>query len=326
MKKNKIISVTNLKKYFPVPNQSFFNRLPNWNKALDEINFSIFNNEVLGIVGESGSGKTTLLKCLLLLEKPTAGSVFYKGINIFDNLSNEVLKNYRRDIQAVFQDTTSALNPRMRVSEIICEPLIAQKKLNKQEMQIKVQNVLSKVGLSEASLTKYPHEFSGGQRQRIAIARALVSNPECIFLDEPVSSLDVSIRGQVLNLLKELQKYFGLTYVIIAHDLSVIRHISCRILVLYLGHIVEQANTEELFENPMHPYTRALLSAAFSCLPNIEKIKLALDYKEKSSTIDISGGCPFYTRCPHSIEKCFMEKPGFREVFPGHNVSCWLVE
>ena len=318
-----ILEVRNLQMYFPVTSGIIFQRKVADIKAVDGVTFSIKKGETLGLVGESGCGKTTAGRCILQLYKPTAGDVLFEGQRLNDLSSKEMIP-FRRKMQIIFQDPYGSLNPRMTCGDIIGEPLVIHKLTSgKGEYNDRIAELLTVVGLNPYMADRYPHEFSGGQRQRIGIARALAVNPSFIVCDEPVSALDVSIQAQVINLLEELQDQFGLTYLFIAHDLSVVRHISDRVAVMYLGHIVEIADRDELHENPQHPYTKALLSAVPIPDPALEaqreRIVLTGDVP---SPMNPPEGCVFHTRCPEKIDDCTLGMPELREVSPGHYVAC----
>lgn len=313
-----MLEVKNLKQYFPV-NTGFFSST--MLKAVDDVSFSIKRGETLGLVGESGCGKTTVGRSLLQLYKPTAGEVWFDGQKIE---SKESIQMLHKRAQMVFQDPYSSLNPRFTVADIVAEPIDVHKLCaSKKERNERILELLSIVGLSPEQATRYPHEFSGGQRQRVGIARALASNPEFIVCDEPVSALDVSIQAQVINMLEELQEKLGLTYLFIAHDLSVVKHISDRIAVMYLGHMVELADANELHHNPLHPYTISLLSAV--PIPDPQKARqskrIVLE-GDVPSPLKVPSGCPFRTRCPRATAQCAECKPEFKEAAPGHFVAC----
>lgn len=322
-----LLEVKNMKMYFPVTSGIIFQKKVADVKAVDNVSFTIARGETLGLVGESGCGKTTTGRAILQLYKPTDGDVIFDGTRLND-LDNSSMRAMRRQMQIIFQDPYGSLNPRMTCGDIVGEPLIVHKLTSgKGEYRDRVDELLQTVGLNPYMADRYPHEFSGGQRQRIGIARALAVNPSFIVCDEPVSALDVSIQAQVINLLEDLQEQFGLTYLFIAHDLSVVRHISDRVAVMYLGHIVEVADRNELYDNPLHPYTRALLSAVPIPDPIVEaereRIILTGDVP---SPMNPPPGCVFHTRCPVMIDECQEEMPELREVSPGHWVACIRTE
>lgn len=318
-----LIRVCNLKKYYTV-RSGFFQRVRAWGKAVDDVSFNILDGETLGLVGESGCGKTTIGRTMLRLIEPTAGEVYYEGNNVF-TLRGGALRAIRRNMQIIFQDPFSSLDPRMPIGESIMEGLrVNQIGTRKEQFDIMI-DVLRKVGLEDYHARRYPHEFSGGQRQRIGIARALALRPRFIICDEPVSALDVSIQSQVLNILKDLQEEYGLTYLFIAHNLSVVEHISDRVAVMYLGKIVELASREDLFRNPLHPYTQALLSAIPIPDPSVKKKRMILK-GDVPSLFNPPQGCRFHPRCPFAKEQCKMEVPPYREVEKGHFAACWLNE
>ena len=318
-----LLQVRHLRMYFPVTSGAIFQKQVAEIKAVDDVSFFIRRGETLGLVGESGSGKTTVARCILQLYDPTAGDVIFEG-QMLGDLSSQGMRLVRRRMQIVFQDPYGSLNPRMTCGDIIGEPLIVHKLTDgKGEYRDRVAELLSVVGLNPYMADRYPHEFSGGQRQRIGLARALASDPAFIVCDEPVSALDVSIQAQVINLLEELQEDFGLTYLFIAHDLSVVRHISDRVAVMYLGHIVEIADRTELYENPLHPYTKALLSAIPIPDPAVEAGREYMMLKgEVPSPMNPPQGCVFHTRCPIAIDECKLEMPELREVGKDHWVAC----
>ena len=315
-----LLEVRNLRKYYPVTKGFIFQRQVGAVKAVDGLSFFIRRGETLGLVGESGSGKTTTGRVILRLQEPTTGEALFEGRDLF-TLRKEELRRMRRNMQIIFQDPYSSLNPRMTVGDIIGEPLEIHNMARGREKVRRVQELLEVVGLSPYHANRYPHEFSGGQRQRIGIARALAVNPKLIIADEPVSALDVSIQAQVLNLLEELQKEFGLTYLFIAHDLSVVKHISDRIAVMYLGRIVELAPTDELFSNPQHPYTEALLSAVPIPDPEMRRERIILP-GDVPSPINPPPGCPFHTRCLYAQPSCRVDVPPFEDIGGGHYVAC----
>jgi len=315
-----ILQVKNLTKHFPVTKGLLFMKQIGAIKAVDGIDFTINRGETFGLVGESGCGKTTTAKLILLLENITKGSILFEG-NDLEFQSSQDLKKYRSVVQAVFQDPFSSLSPRMRVGSIIAEPIVVNKEISRKDLKDKISEVLEVVGLQADHAERYPHEFSGGQRQRIAVARALALNPKLILLDEPVSALDVSIRAQMMNLLTDIQDQFGLAYLLIAHDLAVVRHMSNRIGVMYLGKLVETAESDELYRNPLHPYTQALLSAALPSHPDEQRNEIILT-GEVPSPLHIPSGCRFHTRCPVAEKGCFEEVPLLQEISPGHQVAC----
>ena len=326
-----LLDVRDLNMHFPVTRGIIFQRKVGDIKAVDDVSFFIKKGETLGLVGESGSGKTTIGRCILQLYEPTSGEITFNGQALYRSsggnpvkLSPKQLRPLRREMQVIFQDPYGSLNPRMTCGDIIGEPLIVHKLTgSKAEYQDRIEELLTVVGLNPYMADRYPHEFSGGQRQRIGIARALAVNPSFVVCDEPVSALDVSIQAQVINLLERLQEQFGLTYLFIAHDLSVVRHISDRVAVMYLGHIVEVADRDELYENPLHPYTRALLSAVPIPDPVVESQRERIILTgELPSPIDPPEGCVFHTRCPIAIDECKLEMPELREVSDGHWVAC----
>lgn len=319
---NVLLEAKGLKMHFPIK-AGVIKRTVGYVKAVDGITLNVYKGESLGIVGESGSGKSTLGRMLLRLLDPTEGEVYFNGKRI-SNLSNRKMRPYRRDMQMVFQDPYASLNPRMTIGELLEEPLLVHKTINtKADRKKRAEELLETVGLPKSSYNKYPHEFSGGQRQRIGIARALSTKPKLIIGDEPVSALDVSIQSQVLNLMKDLQDEFQLTYLFIAHDLSVVKHISDRVAVMYLGRIVEIAEKGSLYETPLHPYTEALISAVPSTDVTIKKEKIFLK-GELPSPANPPKGCAFHTRCPHAHERCKQERPAMTEQKAGHFVACHL--
>ncbi len=316
-----ILEVKNLVKHFPITKGFIFQKQVGAVKAVDDVSFSIRQGETLGLVGESGCGKTTTGRVILRLMEATSGDVAFENQNVF-KLGKEELRRMRRNMQIIFQDPYSSLNPRMTVGDIIGEPLEIHNLAKGKEKVRRVQELLEVVGLSPYHANRYPHEFSGGQRQRIGIARALAVNPKLIICDEPVSALDVSIQAQVLNLLQELQKEFGLTYLFIAHDLSVVKHISDRIAVMYLGKIAEIATTEELFSNPQHPYTEALLSAVPIPDPMMRRERIILP-GDVPSPVNPPKGCRFHTRCLYAQESCKVNDQVLKDSWGnGHFVAC----
>jgi oligopeptide/dipeptide ABC transporter ATP-binding protein len=293
-----------------------------WVKAVDDISFTLQQGETLALVGESGCGKTTTAKLILRLEQPTSGEVLIDGKDVHA-LSGSDLKEYRTMVQAVFQDPWSSLSPRMRVRNIVAEPLVINQKISRAQVDERVKEVIASVGLRPEQANLYPHEFSGGQRQRIAMASALISHPKLIILDEPVSALDVSIRAQIMNLLVDLQQQYNVSYLVIAHHLATTRYMAHEVAVMYLGKIVEKARTEELFNNPLHPYTKALFSAALPSHPDIEREEIILR-GEVPSPINPPSGCRFHPRCPLAKPECATIEPEEKLVAAGHMVACHL--
>lgn len=317
---DKILEVKNLKKYFPV--ESKVRVEPKSVKAVDDVSFDVYRNETLSIVGESGCGKSTTGRCLIGLNKPTSGEVIYNGKNIV-GISDKEQRVLCKDLQMIFQDPYSSLNPRMTIGSILEEPLIIHKicKTKEERMQ-RVLDMLEKVGMRRDHYYRYPHEFSGGQRQRIGIARALILEPKLVLCDEPVSALDVSIQSQVLNLLAEVKKEMNITYVFISHNMSVVRYISDRVGVMYLGHLVELAGTEELYNNPLHPYTQALLSTVPEPDPHVKREQIMLK-GDIPSPLNPPSGCIFHNRCPYNEPICQDQMPPLVEIKPGHFVACY---
>ena len=316
-----LLSVRNLKKYFPVED-GFFGRKKRQVHAVDGVSFDLLRGEVLGLVGESGCGKSTTGRLILRLLEATAGEVWFLNENIF--LANtRRMRQLRREIQIIFQDPYASLNPRMTIGATLEEPLIIHRMGTREERGAKVRQLLTKVGLDPNVVTRYPHEFSGGQRQRIGIARAIALNPKLIVADEPVSSLDVSIQAQVINLLEDIQEEYSLSLIFIAHDLNMVRHISDRVAVMYLGRIVELASSSDLYDHPLHPYTEALLTAIPIPDPTAKRNRTLLE-GDLPSPIDLPKGCRFYSRCPKRIPECMKEDPPLTEVRPGHWAACIL--
>jgi peptide/nickel transport system ATP-binding protein/oligopeptide transport system ATP-binding protein len=318
-----LVKVDNLVKYFPV-RAGLLQRVVNQVKAVDDVSFFVRKGETLGLVGESGCGKTTVGRTMLRLIEPTGGAVKFEDRDVFSMKPNE-LKVTRRDMQIIFQDPYASLDPRVPIGESVMEGLHIHKIGTPKERVDIMLETLKKVGLESYHSRRYPHEFSGGQRQRIGIARALALRPKFIICDEPVSALDVSIQSQVLNILKDLQAEFGLTYLFIAHNLSVVEHVSNRVAVMYLGKMVEMTSREELFRNPLHPYTQALMSAIPVPNPRLKRQRTILK-GDVPSPLNPPKGCRFHPRCPVAIEKCSHEEPPFIEVSPDHWAACWLAQ
>jgi oligopeptide/dipeptide ABC transporter ATP-binding protein len=321
---NIILEVKGLKQYFPI-RRGFFQRMVGYVKAVDGVSFFIHENEVLGLVGESGCGKTTTGRAILRLYDPTAGEIWFRKRNgervEISRISQKVMKPLRREMRMIFQDPYSSLNPRFTVKDIIGEPLLIHSVAKGKEMEDRVAELMRAVGLDPAYMRRYPHEFSGGQRQRIGLARTLSLSPRLIIADEPVSALDVSIQAQVLNLLQELQEKLGLTILFIAHDLSVVEHVSDRIAVMYVGKLVEIAETEEVLRHPLHPYAEALISAVPPADPDIRLRRITLKGDVPSSAHPPSG-CVFHPRCRYARDVCSQEEPKLAKVEPGHYASC----
>ncbi len=320
-----LANVSQLRKYFPVKKGIIFDRMIGNVRAVDDVSFEIFRGETLGLVGESGSGKTTVGRSLLRIIEPTSGAIEFDGQDIL-KMTRKEFRRIQHRMQMIFQDPYASLNPRIKVSDIVAEPLEIQGELSKQEIKDRVAELLELVGLEKAYIKRYVHEFSGGQRQRIGIARALVLKPDLIVCDEPISSLDVSIQAQIVNLLEELQDRFGLTYLFIAHDLSMVRQVSDRIAVMYLGKIMELASKQTIYAKPLHPYTKALISAVPVPDPEIEakreRIVIKGDVPHPSNP---PKGCVFNTRCPIAESQCYEELPKYKQVNPGHWVACYKV-
>ncbi len=321
-----ILKVDNLVKHFPIFSNSLFRKQVGAVRAVDGISFDVRKGETLGLVGESGCGKSTAGRAILQLHRPTSGHVYFDGVDLV-GIKGEPLRKLRRKMQMIFQDPYASLNPRMTIGEIIGEPLLVHNLASKTEAEDQVQALLKLVGLNPSFANRYPHEFSGGQRQRVGVARALSLNPSLIVCDEPISALDVSIQAQVVNLLEDLQHQFNLTYIFIAHDLSMVRHISTRVAVMYLGQIVELTDRDELYHNPLHPYAQALLSAVPIPDPEVEaRRKRQILQGDVPSPVNPPSGCHFRTRCPLADKICADQTPSFREVQPDHFVACHMVK
>ena len=319
-KKSKtLLEVKDLCKHYPI-RKGLFSRIAGYVYAVDGISFTINEGETLGLVGESGCGKSTAGRTILKLIEPSRGEIIWRGERI-DELSRSQMRPYRQQIQAVFQDPYSSLNPRMRSADIVSEPLRNFESLSKAQGRERVSALFERVGLRPDQMLRFPHEFSGGQRQRLGIARALSVKPKLIMLDEPVSALDVSVQAQVINLLEDLQREFQVSYLFVAHDLAVVKHISHRVAVMYLGRIVELAPTKLLFSTPSHPYTEALLSAVPVPDPKYQRKQIVLG-GDVPSPINRPNGCHFHTRCPYAQERCKVEEPVLEEITPGHSVAC----
>ena len=318
-----LLEVRDLRRFFPI-RKGFFSRVRGYVKAVDGVSLDVRRGEVVGLVGESGCGKTTLARTILRLIEPTSGSVLFDGIPVF-SLKGGELRRLRKRFQIIFQDPYGSLNPRLTVGSMIAEPIKIHKIARGTAVRERVADLLEKVGIPPEHMNRYPHEFSGGQRQRIGIARSLAVGPEFVVADEPVSSLDVSVQAQILNLLRDLQGEFGLTFLFITHDLGVVEYLADRVAVMYLGKIVEVAQTERLFGNVKHPYTQALISAIPSLDPQKKRQRIVLP-GDVPSPAAVPPGCPFHPRCPKAMSHCRTDVPSLREDEPGHHVSCWLYQ
>ena len=319
-----VLDVRDLKKYFAVTSGLLLARSKGWLKAVDGVSFTIKRGETLGLVGESGCGKTTTGKCILLLEKPTAGSIRYRG-NDVATMKHAAVVEYRKGVSAVFQDPWSSLNPRMKIRDIIGEPMVINWELSREQRRERVGELLSDVGLHPYQMDLFPHEFSGGQRQRLAVARSLALNPDLIVLDEPVSGLDVSIRAQIMNMLKDLQTRYQVGYLLIAHNLGTVRYMAHHVAIMYLGKLVEYGSAQDVFDHPLHPYNKALISAALPSHPDIVREEIVLR-GEVPSPVNPPSGCYFHPRCPWVMDVCSQVEPEMKEWRPGHLTACHLYD
>jgi oligopeptide transport system ATP-binding protein len=317
-----LLQLRDVRKYFPYRGILPFRPVQGVVRAVDGVSLDINPHETLGLVGESGCGKTTTAKLILRLERPTSGDIAFQGRDVH-RLRGQHLRQYRASVQAVFQDPWSSLNPRMRAENIVAEPIVVNQRYSRKEVRQRVADLLHIVGLDPSLAGNFPHEFSGGMRQRLAVARAMALHPALIVLDEPVSALDVSIRAQIMNLLKDLQETYGMAYLLIAHNLATVRYLSHQVAVMYLGEIVESGPTEELFTNPLHPYTKALISAAVPVRPGEQREDMLLS-GDVPSPVNPPPGCRFHTRCPFTFDRCPREVPQLRQLTLGHKVACHL--
>jgi oligopeptide transport system ATP-binding protein len=320
-----LVRVSHMKMYFPI-RRGVFRRTVGWVRAVDDVSLEVYRGETLGLVGESGCGKTTMGRAVLQLYKPTAGKVYFEG-NDLTTMPRRELRRVRKRMQIIFQDPFSALNPRMTVGTTVGEPLLIHRVADGPQRREMVDALLERVGLNPQYASRFPHEFSGGQRQRIIIARALALNPSFIVADEPITSLDVSIQAQIINLLEDLQADLNLTYLFITHDLSMVRHLCNRVAVMYLGKIVELASVTELYTNPQHPYTQALLSAIPVPDPEVEESRQRVILEgDVPNPAAPPTGCNFNTRCPLAVERCFRDEPSLKELLPNHQAACFVAE
>lgn len=319
-----VLQVIDLKKHFAVSSGFLFARAKGTLKAVDGVTYNVSRGETVALVGESGCGKTTTAKCILLLEKPTAGQILFLGKDVV-KMRGEALKEYRKGVSAVFQDPWSSLNPRMKIRDIISEPMVINWDISREQRKERVAKLLQDVGLHPYQMELFPHEFSGGQRQRLAVARSLALDPELVVLDEPVSGLDVSIRAQIMNMLKDLQEQYKVAFLLIAHDLGTVRYMAHKVAIMYLGKIVAFGPSGQVFDNPRHPYTKALISAALPSHPDIVREEIVLR-GEVPSPVNPPSGCRFHPRCPWVMDVCSQVEPPLKEYAPGHFVACHLYD